>query len=157
MSYHFGKPEKRPIRWSNQIFKVASIFGEIGLQMCDIHHRLDKKAVLFSFFFLGPFNGLLLRIPKWYDTPWSWPSNPLKTEKKQNLVLNSTSKIGLEATKLNLYAESCTPLKSPYNKLSKMVHHDGGHRGTPFGLHGLQMVSWRRYDIWHIFLSRNTY
>ena len=137
MSYHFGKPEKRPFRWSNQIFDVASNFGEIGLHKSNICDRLDKKAIVFSIFFLGSLRELLLRIPKWYDTPWNGSSNHLKIEENQNLVFVPSSKIGLEAYKMKINAKPCIPLKSPWNKLSKMVHHDGGHRWAWFGLHGL--------------------
>ena len=136
MSYHFGKPKRRPFRWSKQNFDVASYFGEIGLQMSNIQVMLDKKAILFSFFFLGSMKDLLLRIPKWYGTPWNHISNPFKSEENQNLILLPNSKMGLLVLKLNLNAESCTPLKSPWNQLSKMVHHDGGYRGAWFGLHG---------------------
>ena len=53
VSYHFGKPKRRPFTWSNQIFVVASYFGEIDLHRSNILARVDKKAVLWSFWFLG--------------------------------------------------------------------------------------------------------
>ena len=102
MSYHFGKPKRRPFRWSKQNFDVASYFGEIGLQMSNIQVMLDKKAILFSFFFLGSMKDILLRIPKWYGTPWKHISNPLKSEKNQILVFLPNTKPGLEAIKMIL-------------------------------------------------------
>ena len=83
--HHFGKPQGSPLRWSNQFLMVASILGAISPWMCGIGGPIPKKSVLIWIISSGYLNRHLLRIPKWYVTPWNGHSKYLQIEKKNKI------------------------------------------------------------------------
>ena len=162
VSHHFGKPQGSPLRWSNQFLMVASILGAISPWMCGIGGPIPKKSVLIWIFSSGYLTWHLLRIPKWYVTPWNGHSKYLQIQKKQNLIQMTISKVTKMEPKTVFCEKSCLALHSTWVQLSKMVHHDRGCIRIWFGTYWLQYASaidntFQSFPKWLKFIDSSTF